>query len=335
MMPIDKPNALVTGVAGFIGSRLAERLLSLGWRVVGIDCLTTNYDPQHKRANLSTLLAHPHFTFLELALHELSARTALPPFNYVFHAAGRPGVRSSFGPQFPLYVRDNILATNRLLDRCLDGPVQKFVYVSSSSAYGNCHGRPVKESQPTRPASPYAMTKLAAEVLCHYYARRHYLPVVSARLFTVYGPGQRPDMAAHRFIEAVLEGRPVEIYGDGRQTRDLTFVDDAVRGLVRAALFGRHRGIYNIASGRPISILDLVERISRLACLPVEVQFTKPQQGDVDHTWGDIQRAQRELGYTPSMHIDRGLRQQIEAIQAKPSPRQGALVSNTIKTGGA
>ena len=331
---IYQVSCLITGVAGFIGSHLAKKLLAEGWRVIGIDNFSPYYDPQQKRVNLSALLVNPDFTFLELDVHDLTVDIQLPSVQYVFHLAGRPGVRPSFGRQFHLYLQDNVLATERLLERCLDWPLRKFIFASSSSVYGSCHRQPQKESDPPRPASPYAFTKLAAELLCAHYWRRHHLPAASARLFTVYGPGQRPDMAVHRFITAALEGRPLEVYGDGRQTRDMTFVDDAVEGLIGAARFGRQGAVYNIASGCPVSLRELVGRISRLAGLPVEIAFAKRRQGDVGHTWGDIGQAHKELGYTPSVTLNEGIAQQIEAIRTGAPFSQGTLNSKTKAGGG-
>ena len=226
---------VVTGAAGFIGSHLTERLLANGHDVVGIDCFTDYYDRDLKEKNLEPSRAHARFTFAEIDLVDADLKPALDGAAIVYHLAGQPGVRPSWGNQFDQYVRDNVIATQRLLE-CLKGnPIQRFVFAGSSSVYGDAEMFPTKESALPRPVSPYGVTKLAAEHLTHLYTQNFGIPAVSVRYFTVYGPRQRPDMAFARFMEALSDGEEIEVYGDGEQTREFTYVSDAVEGTIRAA----------------------------------------------------------------------------------------------------
>ena len=218
---------VVTGVAGFLGSHLTERLLAAGHEVVGVDAFTPFYDPRRKRRNLEAALAHPRFRLLELDLGA-DDPARLPDAELVFHFAAQAGVRPSWGDGFAEYARHNVLATQRLLERYEARPPRRFVYASSSSVYGDAERLPTRESDLPRPYSPYGVTKLAGEHLCLLYQRNRGLPATALRFFTVYGPRQRPDMAFHRLLEAALDGRPFEVYGDGRQSRDFTYVADAV-----------------------------------------------------------------------------------------------------------
>src|SRR5262245_64919423 len=224
---MGRPHALVTGVAGFIGSHLAERLLRDGVRVTGVDCFTDYYDPAIKRRNLERARSHPEFALVELDLGEADL-AALPDVQVVYHQAAQPGVRASWGADFAIYTHHNVLATQRLLERYRGSSLERFVYASSSSVYGDAERYPTDEGLLPRPLSPYGVTKLAGEHLALLYARNFGMPVVALRYFTVYGPRQRPDMAFHRFCRALLTGQAITVYGDGRQSRDFTFVADAV-----------------------------------------------------------------------------------------------------------
>ena len=220
--------ALVTGAAGFVGSTLARRLLADGHDVVGVDSVNDYYDRQLKRANLGRL-ASTGFQFVEADLNAVDLRSLLAGTEVVFHDAGQPGVRSSWGSEFDRYVTDNVRATQRLLEAALHADrLRRFVFASSSSVYGDAERYPTEETDRPQPLSPYGVTKLAAEHLCTLYARNHGLPTVSLRFFTVYGPRQRPDMAFTRFCRAVSDGRQIEVYGTGEQVRDFTYVDDVV-----------------------------------------------------------------------------------------------------------
>ncbi len=230
--------ALVTGAAGFIGSHLSAALVESGATVTGIDCFTDYYSRPLKEANLATLKDHPGFTFIEGALQDLDLAAVLAGTTHVFHLAGQAGVRKSWGGDFDVYIRDNIQATQRLLESMARMPIQKYVYSSSSSVYGNHVPLPMREDAYLQPLSPYGVTKLAGEHLGHLYSVNHGVPTVSLRYFTVYGPRQRPDMAFQRFLTAARDGKPITVYGDGEQTRDFTFVSDIVAANMAAAALG-------------------------------------------------------------------------------------------------
>ena len=307
---------LVTGAAGFLGSRLSERLLARGHQVTGVDCLTDSYDPEIKRDNLREARVNPRFRFLEwdLAVHDL---TELPDADVVYHFAAQTGVRASWGRDFAVYLQRNLLATQRLLERTIARPPRRLVYASSSSVYGDAERRPTSEEDRPRPFSPYGVTKLAAEHLCLLYQRNHGVPAVALRLFTVYGPRQRPDMGFHRFLEAVADHRPLEIYGDGRQSRDFTYVEDVLDAAETAGERGRPGSVYNVGSDRPISVLDALEIVRQVTGLPVRVEFRPPVAGDVPHTASDITRAREELGYAPRVPLEQGLAAQWKWHQAR------------------
>jgi UDP-glucose 4-epimerase len=300
---------LVTGAAGFIGSHLTERLLGAGHEVVGVDAFTPYYDPELKRRNLAAALAHPRFRLLTLDLAS-DDPARLPAADVVYHFAAQAGVRSSWGGGFADYLRHNLLATQRLLERYARESPARLVYASSSSVYGDAERLPTRESDLPRPHSPYGVTKLAAEHLCLVHHRNFGAPVVALRLFTVYGPRQRPDMAFHRFAEALLDGRPVEVMGDGRQTRDFTFVDDAVAAALAAAERGRPGAVYNVGSARPVSVLEVCDLLGTVTGLTPRLEFRPRVAGDAPHTAADIAGARADLGYEPQTRLEDGLRQQ-------------------------
>jgi UDP-glucose 4-epimerase len=300
---------LVTGAAGFLGSHLTERLLEAGHEVVGVDCFTPYYDPARKRQNLAGALAHPRFRLLELDLAE-AAPARLPDADVVYHLAAQAGVRASWGAGFADYLHHNLLATQRLLERYARGSPARLVYASSSSIYGDAERLPTRESDLPRPHSPYGVTKLAAEHLCFVHHRNFGAPVVALRYFTVYGPRQRPDMAFHRFIEALAGGRPLELMGDGRQTRDFTFVDDAVAAALAAGERGRPGAIYNVGSARPVSLLAVCDLLGALSGRKPRLEFRPRAAGDASHTAADITRARDDLGYEPRTRLEDGLARQ-------------------------
>src|SRR5919198_448024 len=217
---------LITGVAGFIGSHLAERLVDSGESVVGVDSFTTYYDPAVKRRNIERLLSSDSFRLVEGSLREVDLNELLSRTDVVYHLAAQPGVRRSWGREFEIYLNENLLATQLLLEVVRDAGLRRFVFASSSSVYGDAERMPTHESDSPRPVSPYGVTKLAGEHLCHLYFSRFDVPIVSLRYFTVFGPRQRPDMAFTRFIQAAAEDREIEVFGDGLQSRDFTYVDD-------------------------------------------------------------------------------------------------------------
>jgi UDP-glucose 4-epimerase len=303
---------VVTGTAGFIGSWLSEKLLALGHEVTGIDCLTDYYAPDIKRANIETALRSPRFTFLEQDLLEADLPAMLAGCDVIFHQAAQAGVRSSWGDDFAIYTHNNVLATQRLLEAAKSLSIQRFVFASSSSVYGNARRIPVSEADHTHPVSPYGVTKLAAENLCQLYHTNFGIPTVALRYFTVFGPRQRPDMAFHKFIKAMLCGEPISVFGSGEQTRDFTFIDDAVNANVLAMENGRSGSIYNIGGGSRISLNRAIELLEGILGTTAKRNQSAACKGDVLHTWADTELARNEIGFTPRHDTEEGLRKECE-----------------------
>jgi nucleoside-diphosphate-sugar epimerase len=304
--------ALVTGVAGFIGSNLAARLLADGHEIVGVDAYTDTYDPAQKRANVDALRHDPAFTMVEADLVDCDLSALLDGIDVVFHQAGQPGVRQSWAEGFGLYDERNIRVSQRLLDAVVHRPVRRFVFASSSSVYGNARTYPTRETDLPRPHSPYGVTKLAAEHLCSLYAEVHGVPTVSLRYFTVYGPAQRPDMLMHRLVEAALGGEPVALYGDGSQVREFTHVTDVVRANLAAAEAATEPGtVVNIAGGSETTVRTVVDLVGALVGAPVDTRMEPSKPGDVIRTAGAIEDAARLLGWRPEVGLDEGLTSQV------------------------
>ena len=301
--------ALVTGGAGFIGSHLTERLLDSGANVVAIDCFTDYYPRATKERNLSTARKHPRFTFIEDSLANADLDRVLDDVSHVFHLAAQAGVRKSWGKDFRIYTTLNVDATQILLEACVGRPIERIVYASSSSVYGDDVELPMREEAAPHPVSPYGVSKLAAEHLCQLYFVNHQVPTVSLRYFTVYGPRQRPDMGFHRFLSAALDDRPVTQYGDGLQTRDFTFVGDAVAATAAAAVRGTPGGVYNIGGGSRVSLRDVFDMIARVANRPLKIDVQPAQKGDMRDTYADTTRARTDLGFAPAVGLEDGLRQ--------------------------
>ncbi len=298
--------ALVTGAAGFIGSTLTERLLADGAEVTGVDCFTDYYDTALKRRNVSVALAHPRFRLLELDLGEADL-AALPDVDVVFHQAAQAGVRASWGREFSTYVHHNVLATQRLLERYRERPLERFVYASSSSVYGDAERYPTDEALLPRPFSPYGVSKLAGEHLVLLYGRNFGLPVSALRYFTVYGPRQRPDMAFHRFCKALLRGEEIAVYGDGRQSRDFTYIDDAIEANVRAWQRSAPQGVYNVGGGSQVEVLEAIALLEQALGAKAKLRFEPRPPGDPLRTRADATRLQTELGYVTRIGIADGL----------------------------
>jgi len=300
--------ALVTGCAGFIGSTVADRLIADGADVVGVDSFTDYYPRTAKERNLSAALKHPRFRFLESPIQDLDLPALLRDCTHVFHLAAQAGVRKSWGRDFSIYSTNNIEATQLLLEASRDAPVlERLVYSSSSSVYGDRVAMPMREDALPEPVSPYGVSKLAAEHLCHLYFVNFAVPTVSLRYFTVYGPRQRPDMAFHRFLRATIEDEPITLYGDGGQTRDFTFVADAVNANLLAAARGVPGRVYNIGGGSRVSINEVLDMIERVAGRRPRVNLDPAQKGDMRHTYADTSRARAELGYEPTVGLEAGL----------------------------
>ncbi|MDX6705223.1 MAG: hypothetical protein QOF69_1258 [Solirubrobacteraceae bacterium] len=308
---------VITGAAGFIGSHLTERCLALGWDVVAIDSLTTYYSPTAKVRNARGFHAHHRCTYLEQDLLDLDLPTLLADANIIFHLAAQAGVRASWGQSFDVYTQLNVTVLQRTLEAARHAnALSRFVFVSSSSVYGDAEALPTSEDQILRPVSPYGATKALGEHLCYLYYRNYGLPVVMLRYFSVYGPRQRPDMAFHRAIEAALHRRDFVLYGDGLQTRDFTFVEDAVEGTIRAADGGHLGRVYNIGGGSRISMLDVLGIIRRE--LPdLHVRHDAAQQGDARDTAADVSLAHDHFGYEPSWDVERGLAEQMKWHRAR------------------
>jgi UDP-glucose 4-epimerase len=299
--------ALVTGAAGFIGSTLVERLLTDGADVVGIDCFTDYYPRAVKERNLSRVARHPHFRLLESRLQEADLESVLDDRTHVFHLAAQAGVRKSWGRDFSVYTVNNVEATQVLLEACIGLSIDRFVYASSSSVYGDAVAMPMSEDALPQPVSPYGVTKLAGEQLCHLYQVSRGVPTVALRYFTVYGPRQRPDMGFYRFLAAVLQGQAVTVYGDGAQTRDFTYVEDAVDATLAAARQGVVGRVYNIGGGSRVSIAQVLEMIAAVSGRTPAVSLECDQKGDMRHTLADTTRARTELGFQPKVRLEDGL----------------------------
>jgi len=315
---------VVTGAAGFIGSHLVDRLLADGYEVVGIDSFEDYYPRALKEANLAGARSCDRFTLVADNLLDLAVRDGggdsglvrlLAGASCVVHLAAQAGVRSSWGRSFRVYTENNVLATQLVLEACREVGMAKLVYASSSSVYGDTDRLPMREDASCCPVSPYGVTKLAGEQLCRLYHRNHGVPAVSLRFFTVYGPRQRPDMAFNIFLRALFEGRPLEVFGEGNQTRDFTFVSDIVQGIV-LAMEGRDGAVYNLGGGSRVTLLDAIRTLESASGCDARVAGEGVQAGDVKHTWADISLAADELGYAPRVALDEGLRREADWLRA-------------------
>ena len=299
---------LVTGCAGFIGSHLVDKLLELGYEVIGMDCFTDYYPREIKEANLSNAPKNKNFKLIEADILNMAK---YPEVDYVFHLAAQAGVRASWGKSFEIYTRNNLEATQRLLEFYKDSAIKKFVYASSSSVYGDAE-LPMREDSLLKPISPYGVTKLAGENLCYLYWKNYNVPTVSLRYFTVYGPRQRPDMAIHKFVRAILNNEEITIFGDGTQTRDFTYVDDAVDANVLAANSDRVGEVFNIGGGSRIRVNDLIKEIEKIAGKTAKIKYIEKQKGDVRDTLANVGRANRVLRWMPKISIYKGLEEYVK-----------------------
>jgi UDP-glucose 4-epimerase len=300
--------ALITGVAGFIGSTLAERLVGDGVDVVGLDCFTDYYPRPMKERNLSRLLASRGFRFVESRIQDANLEALLADRTHVFHLAAQAGVRKSWGRDFAIYTENNIEATQILLEAVTKMPsLERLVYASSSSVYGDNTPMPFREDAMTQPVSPYGVSKLAAEQLCYLYYANFKVPTVSLRYFTVYGPRQRPDMGFHKFLRATILGEPIAVYGDGEQTRDFTFVQDIVSANIAASIRGVPGRVYNIGGGSRVSVNEVLDLIGRIAKRRPVVRVDSVQKGDMRHTYADTSLARADLEFAPTVGLEEGL----------------------------
>lgn len=299
--------ALITGVAGFIGSTLAERLAGDEVDIVGIDCFTDYYPRAIKERNLAALRRYRHFRFIESRIQDADLGALLADRTHVFHLAAQAGVRKSWGRDFAVYTENNIEATQVLLEACVGCPIERVVYASSSSVYGDKVAIPMTEQALPQPVSPYGVSKLAAEQLCYLYFSNFAVPATSLRYFTVYGPRQRPDMGFHRFLRAAIDRRPITVFGDGEQTRDFTYVQDAVSATIAAAARGVAGRVYNIGGGSRVSINQVLEMIGRVSGRAPAVSVDSAQKGDMRHTYADTSLARADLGFAATVSLEQGL----------------------------
>lgn len=314
--------ALVTGAAGFIGSQLAERLHAEGWEVRGVDSVTDYYDQRLKRERLDTLRPLPNVEMFEDDLRTAELEPLLQGCDVVFHLAAQPGVRPSWD-RFGDYLDHNVRVTQRLLDAATHHELTRFVFASSSSVYGQVTGS-VGESAPTRPYSPYGVTKLAAEALCASYAHNFGLPTTSLRLFTVYGPHQRPDMAIHRLIRCSLLGEQFEMFGDGSHVRAFTYVDDVVDAAIASAVRPHTPGaVFNISGGSTCTLSEVIDAVERATGRPVPIVTRDEVAGDVSRTDGDISLARDVLGWAPTHPLDEGITRQVDQMAGRISASTG------------
>jgi nucleoside-diphosphate-sugar epimerase len=301
---------VVTGCAGFIGSHLSERLLADGHEVHGIDCFTDYYAKSVKQKNLAAFHSHKHFEFHQLDLADGKLDDAVKGADYVFHLAAMPGLARSW-LDFDIYNRCNLTATHRLLEALKKVPgLKKFVYASTSSVYGKYASG--DETMPTRPSSPYGITKLAGEQLARVYQEEFGLPAVVLRFFSVYGPRQRPEMGLHLFINWVLEGMPIQLTGDGYQVRGATYVKDCIDATVLAGFNAMPGETYNLGGGEIATILDMIRKIEKLAGKEAKIEYKPNRKGDQLATAADVTKLFRHLGWKPSTGLDEGLAKQIE-----------------------
>ncbi|MDE5083733.1 MAG: GDP-mannose 4,6-dehydratase [Trichodesmium sp. St18_bin1] len=311
-------NTIVTGVGGFIGSHLAETLLNQGDKVIGIDEFNDYYNPTLKRQNISQFQNHPGFQLIENNIQSLNWSELLVDVDVVYHQAAQAGVRPSWGKGFLDYTERNINATQIILEAAIDAPnLKRLVYASTSSIYGDAETFPTPETVCPQPVSPYGITKLAAERLGKLYHQNFGVPCVYLRYFTVYGPRQRPDMAFHKFFKWILQDQPISIYGDGQQTRDFTFIGDAVAANLLAAIVPSAIGeIFNIGGGSRVVLAEVINIMEGIVGRPIKKNFVEKARGDARHTSADISKARKILGYQPQVSLTEGLRQEWEWMKS-------------------
>ena len=305
---------MVTGCAGFIGSHLSESLLGDGHSVLGVDRLNDNYGRAQKLENLDHAREWDAFDFVQTDLARGRLTELVESSDMVFHLAAEPGVRASWGERFELYLQNNVLATQQLLEATRAFPGKRFVYASSSSIYGDAESLPTPESAPPRPLSPYGVTKLGGEHLCELYRQNHGVDAVTLRYFSVYGPRQRPDMAFNIFCHAAAHGEPVTVFGDGAQRRDFTFVSDVVAATRSAAERAASGSVYNVGGGSSTSLIEALEIIGELTGEPVEVERLPSRRGDALVTEADTTRAVLDLGYAPRTGLAEGIEAELEWV---------------------
>jgi len=322
---LDSPSrVVVTGAAGFIGSHLCERLLADGHEVVGIDSFSDFYARARKKQNLDAARAHERFALVELDMVDGDVARAIRGARVVFHLAGQPGVQPSWGDHFDRYVKDNIVATQRLLEALREEPAQRLVFASSWSVYGEAKMFPTKETALPRPVSPYGMTKLAAEHLAFVYLRNYDIPVTTLRYFTVYGPRQRPDMAFHVFMERMVDDQEIDVFGDGEQTREFTYISDTVDGTVKAASADVVGQVINLGGGSRGTMNRVLTTLEEISHMQARRRYLPAAPGDPRHTGASINLAREKLGWEPRVSLREGLTRQWEWFLANTASRPKA-----------
>ena len=299
----------VTGAAGFIGSHLVDRLLADGHEVVGIDSFSDYYSREAKVRNLMTGRANPRFSFEELDLATDDVSRPLEGAQVVYHLAGRPGVRAAM-TQFDQYLRENVVATQRLLEAVKGLPLRSFVYAGSSSVYGDAEVFPTAESALPAPLSPYGVTKLAGEHLSYVYWKNFQVPAVRVRYFSVYGPRMRPDLMIPRAMGALSAGETFDVYGDGEQTRELTYVADAVEGTILAGARGLPGDLYNLGGGSSVTVNHVLDLLSEVTGRELKRRYVGRHAGDHMRAGASIERARTQLGWDPKTELRDGLTRQ-------------------------
>ena len=324
--------SVVTGAAGFIGSHLTETLLKQGEVVIGVDHFNDYYDPKLKRQNIASFIDHPNFKLIEGDIQFLDWNLLLQDVDVVYHQAAQAGVRASWGASFRGYTERNINATQVMLEAAKDAKnLKRFVYASTSSVYGNAETLPTSELIPPQPVSPYGITKLAAERLCGLYYDNWGVPFCALRYFTVYGPRQRPDMGFHKFFKAAMEDRSIDVFGDGLQTRDFTFVSDAVAANIAAGNTGAATGqIFNIGGGSRVVLADVLDMMELVMGKSIQRNHIEKARGDARHTAADVSKARDLLGFNPQVSLREGLTLEWEWIQALYNDRPVRGMSNVM-----
>jgi len=306
---------VVTGAAGFIGSHLCERLLERGDDVVGIDCLTDYYPRPLKERNLEGLRGRERFSFVEQDLNAADLPRLFEGRTLVYHLAAQAGVRASWGSEFETYVSCNIRATQKILEALKEREDARLVFASSSSVYGLTRQLPTPEDIILAPNSPYGATKVSCEHLCALYAENWGVDYRALRYFTVYGPRQRPDMGFHKFIRAILEDRPLDVYGDGSQSRDCTYVADIVEATIQSGDTRTKNRVFNVGGGSRKSLRDILDAMQEITGRKAKIRYTAKERGDVQHTHADISRSREEFGYNPGTPVEEGLRQEARWLE--------------------